>query len=176
MIEVFVIIVLLFVLFNNLEIFSPNTYTINSNSSSLIYSKDKSTPFTGRMQDTVDSRFIVQFNVVDGIKQGEFIMLTMDGNFAVTGFMKENKNDGNWKYFYQNGQVECAGNYSDDEPIGKWEWYYQSGVKKSEGIFLHGKPNGRWLRYNQEGVLDLIINYQQGEIINLVQLENLKEV
>ena len=176
MIEILIIITLLIVFLFNWKILSPGTYKITPTSSDLIYSRDKSMPFTGKMQDTLDNKLIAEFEVVDGFKQGEFILFTLDGNFAVKGFMNKNKNDGTWKYFYDDGKLECTGDFNNDEAVGKWTWFYNSGSVKSEGTFINGKPDGRWLKYNPEGVPVIIINYTKGEVISLIQLDPLVKV
>jgi len=176
MIEILIIITLLIVFLFNWNISLPDSYKINSTSSGLIYSLDKSVPFTGKMQDTLDNKLIAEFDVVDGLKQGEFILFTLDGNFAVKGFMNKNKNDGNWKYYYDNGLLECTGNFNNDEPVGNWTWFYKNGSVKSEGAFNNGKPDGRWLKYNTEGVPEIIINYTRGEVVSSIQLDPLVKV
>jgi antitoxin component YwqK of YwqJK toxin-antitoxin module len=176
LIEILIINTLLIVFLFNWKILSPDTYKISPTSSDLIYSRDKSMPFTGKMQDTLDNKLIAEFEVVDGFKQGEFILFTFDGNYAVKGFMNKNKNDGTWKYFYDDGKLECTGDFNNDEAVGKWTWFYNSGSVKSEGTFINGKPDGRWLKYNPEGVPIIIINYTKGEVISLIQLDQLVKV
>jgi antitoxin component YwqK of YwqJK toxin-antitoxin module len=176
LIEILIIITLLIVFLFNWKLLSPGAYKITPTSSDLIYSRDKSMPFTGKMQDTLDNKFIAEFEVVDGFKQGEFILFTLDGNFAVKGFMNKNKNEGTWKYFYDDGKLECMGDFNNDEAVGKWTWFYNSGSVKSEGTFIKGKPDGRWLKYNPEGVPVIIINYTKGEVISLIQLDQLVKV
>ena len=176
MIEILIIIALLVVFFTNWKIFSPDTYKINVSSNDLIYSSDNSVPFTGKMMDTLSNKLIVSFEVVNGIKQGEYILLTMDGNFAIKGFMNKNKNDGNWEYYYEGGQLECTGNFKDDEPVDKWSWFYKNGQLKCEGKFINGKPDGLWRSYNEDGYLSKIINYKFGEVINSTYLSNPRRV
>ena len=176
MIEILVICTLLVVLIHHSYFNSSNHEKIVMTSNDLIYSQDKSIPFTGRMQDTLNNKLIVKFNVVDGWKQGEYIMLTMDGNFAVKGFMNKNKNDGNWKYYYDNGELECTGDFDNDEPTGKWTWFYKNGLIKCEGTFIKGKPDGKWLKYNEDGFNCRIINYRFGEIISSIHIDNLTKV
>jgi len=176
MIEILIISVLLFVLIHNSYFSSAYHNKIVVTDSDLIYSQDKSIPFTGKMQDTLDNKLIIEFSVVDGFKQGEFIMLTLDGNFAVKGFMNKNKNDGNWKYYYENGELECTGDFDNNKPTGKWTWYYKNGLIKCEGTFINGKPAGRWLKYNEDGFTCRIINYRLGEVISFIQIDNLTKV
>jgi|GEM_PF-609072 len=170
-VEIAVIVVLLIFLMLNFHLSIGNQDNIKISHDSIIYSKDRSVPFTGKMQDTLDNKLIVRFSVVNGIKQGEFALLTLDGNFAVQGFMNANKNNGNWKYYYANGQIECAGEFDNDEPTGRWLWYYQNGVMKCEGIYINGKPEGRWTKFNDDGSPSLIINYIKGELVSYVQLD-----
>ncbi len=176
MIEILIISSLLVVLVNHFYFDSSIQNKIVINNNDLIYSQDKSIPFTGKMQDTLNNKLIVEFNVVDGFKQGEYILLTLDGNFAVKGYMNKNKNDGNWKYFYGNGQIECTGDFDNDKPIGKWTWFYNNGIKKCEGAFVNGNPDGRWLNYSEDGFTIRIINYHAGQIMSFVQLDNPSKV
>ena len=176
MIEVLIIIVLLVVFFFNWKILSPETYKIKTTSDELIYSPDKSKPFTGKMQDTLNNKLIVEFEVVDGFKQGEYILLTMDGNYAVQGYMNKNKNSGTWKYFYDNGKLECTGEFNNDVATGTWKWYYDTGTLKSSGTFINGKPDGRWFKYDQYGILMMIVNYRNGEVVNAIQIDLLAGV
>jgi antitoxin component YwqK of YwqJK toxin-antitoxin module len=137
----------------------------------MIYSQDTDVPYTGKLLDTLDNKFIIEFNVVNGFKQGEFHLIKMDGTYAVQGHMNKNKNDGIWKYYYENGELECSGNFDDDKPSGKWTWFHRNGLVRCEGIFVNGKPEGQWIKYNQDGNPSVIVKYQFGEVINYVSLD-----
>jgi len=170
--EIIIVCVLLIILFINSDFNVFKTERIILSSNDLIYTKDNSKPFTGRMQDTLDNKLIVKFNVVNGFKEGEFSLLTLDGSFAVQGYMNKNKNDGNWKYYYEGGQLECTGDFDNDDPTGKWKWFYPNGVLKCEGMFVKGKPQGIWRKYSIDGTARLIINYHFGEVINFIWIDN----
>jgi antitoxin component YwqK of YwqJK toxin-antitoxin module len=154
----------------NWKIISPETYRIKTTSGDLIYSPDNSQPFTGRMQDTLSNTLIAEYEVVNGIKQGEFTLLTLDGNFAIHGYMNKNKNDGTWKYFYDSGELECTGDFDNDVPVSKWTWFYKNGMVKTIGTFLNGEPDGRWIKFNDEGITTIIINYSNGEVVSQFQI------
>ncbi len=167
--EIFLIgILLLLLLFNSNQNNFAEGRIVFSND--IIYSKDKSVPYTGGMLDTLDNKLIVKFNVVNGLKQGEYYLLTMDGSYAVQGYMNKNKNDGTWKYFYENGKLECTGNFNNDQPTGKWVWFYKNGLTKCEGYFVNDKPDGKWIKYDEEGNVSTVVNYRVGEVISLVQI------
>ena len=149
----------------------------NFTQSSLIYSTDdQSKPFTGRMQDTLSNKVIIEFDVVDGFKDGEYMILTLDGNYAVEGFMKKNKNHGEWKYYYDNGELECTGSFLNDLPSGKWKWFYISGELKCEGNFINGKEEGMWMQYDKDGSLNHFVNYRAGEVITYINTNLFKKV
>jgi len=169
--EIFIIITLISIFIIDSCIDNSYIDEIVISESSLIYSEDHSVPFTGKMQDTLYDKIILEFNVVDGLKQGEFVMLTKDGNIAVKGSMNKNKNHGSWKYFYDSGLLECTGNFDNDRPTGKWTWFYENGSKKCEGIFVNGKEEGRWLKYDNVGSPSLLINYSMGEIISTTKIK-----
>ena len=171
MIEILIIIALLIVFMKNWKIISPNTYRINTISSEMIYSPDKSKPFTGKLQDTLDNKLIAEYEVVNGVKQGEFTLFTMDGNFAIKGFMNKNMNNGTWKYFYDSGELECTGDFDNDTPVSRWTWFYKNGTIRSTGNYINGEPDGRWIKYNEEGVAILVINYCRGEVVSQIQIE-----
>lgn len=176
-VEVFTIVILVGFLAFDSSFESSHSETFNFTQSSLIYSNDnKSTPFTGRMQDTLGNKIIIEFDVVEGFKDGEFMMLTMDGNYAVKGYMKKNKNHGEWNYYYDNGELECAGSFNNDLPSGKWKWFYISGELKCEGNFIDGKAEGMWKQYDKNGSLNSFINYRAGEVITHIKTNPFNKV
>lgn len=134
----------------------------------LIYKQGKDSPYTGHIIDTLDNK-IIEYDVVNGLKHGEFSISNLEGNFSCFGFVDQNKNVGNWKYFYDDGRLESTGDFIDDKPHGKWTWYFKSGKVKSEGNYLSGKPDGRWFKYDDQGHLNLMIYYSRGEIVSEVK-------
>lgn len=137
----------------------------------IIYLEKESIPFTGRMLDTLDNEMIIEFDVVNGLKNGEFFLYSISGKLTAYGFMENNKNVGTWEYYYENGQIESVGEFKDDIPIGKWIWYYQNGQKKSEGIYLNGLPEGKWIKYDTYGNPGSIIIFYAGEILSIVEIQ-----
>jgi len=137
----------------------------------LIYRQGEDFPYTGHILDTLENK-IIKYDVVNGLKHGEFSITTIEGEISVWGFVEQNKNIGTWKYFYDDGALESTGSFSEDKPQGKWIWYYKNGKVKSEGNYLAGKPEGRWIKFDEQGHTNLIIYYFQGEIVNEVKLDN----
>ena len=131
----------------------------------LIYKVGQSLPFTGRVIDTLENN-VLEYDVINGLKSGEFRVSSVEGITSVYGFIKDNLNDGKWKYFYANGQVESTGSFQDDSPEGKWSWYYSNGNIKETGTYFEGKKTGRWFNYNEEGILTKMTYYNSDELVN----------
>jgi antitoxin component YwqK of YwqJK toxin-antitoxin module len=152
---------------------SKNNVVLNDG---LIYTVEESSPFTGRILDTLDNQMKVEFDVVNGLKNGEFFLFSVSGKLKAYGFLEDNKNTGTWEYYYENGQLECMGEFENDRPIGKWIWYYENGAMKCEGIYLKGLPEGKWTKYDNVGYPGLVINFYAGEILSIVEIEKPKMI
>jgi len=136
----------------------------------LIYKVGQDNPFTGRIIDTLENK-ILEYEVVDGLKNGEFRVSSVEGIVSIMGNVEDNMNIGEWIYFYPNGQLESKGKFNNDLPEGRWNWYYPNGNVKESGTFLEGIKTGRWYQYNIEGSLVAIIFYDFGEIIDELHME-----
>jgi antitoxin component YwqK of YwqJK toxin-antitoxin module len=165
-----VVAILSIIIFNSKEFHQDQYKTSLFLKNGVIYVEGESFPFTGRMLDTLDNKMMVEFDVVNGLKNGEFFLYSVSGKLKAYGYMENNKNIGPWEYFYDNGQLECTGEFKNDKPIGKWFWYYENGVRKCEGIYLNGVPEGNWMKYDNDGYPGLLINYYSGEIISIVEI------
>lgn len=141
----------------------------------LIYNKGQEKPFTGKILDTLNQT-IISYDVIDGIKNGEFCLYTLSGVPYIKGFMKNNKNEGKWVYLYQNGNVESEGDFKNDVPHGKWKWYFPNGAIKSQGYYVNGKQVGTWKKYNKDGDLIKLTYYYLGKKIREVEIKKLKSV
>jgi antitoxin component YwqK of YwqJK toxin-antitoxin module len=156
-----------------------NQYYTNQNieirEDGLIYKIGQDDPYTGRIIDTVQNK-VVEYDVVNGMKNGEFSLSSIEGIVSVYGSIEDNRNIGEWKYYYPNEQLESLGNFKNDNPHGKWVWYFSDGSVKEKGTFLNGYKTGTWYRYNLEGTLLSITTYDEGEKINEVKFEPKKSV
>ncbi len=141
----------------------------------LIYKVGQDDPFTGRILDTLENK-VLEYDVVNGMKNGEFSLSSIEGIVSVHGSIEDNRNIGEWKYYYPNEQLESIGNFKNDYPHGKWVWYYSNGGIKEIGTFLNGNKTGSWYRYNWEGSLLSITTYDEGEKINEVKFIPKKSV
>lgn len=131
---------------------------------SLIYGKDGKL-FTGRMKGEVNNKHI-EYDVVNGKKDGEFRLYHENDTLEIEGQMKDNKNIGLWKYYYQNGQLESEGNFKNDLVDGKWVWYYPSGKLKETGEFKNGVRDGITTTYDENGKVIYEKKFEKGKEVS----------
>ncbi|MGB5288292.1 MAG: hypothetical protein WBN42_07345 [Ignavibacteriaceae bacterium] len=124
----------------------------------LLYKRDSNVPFTGREKALVQDK-IIEYDVKDGYKHGEFKIFNLDGILEINGQLDSNRNIGKWQYYYSNGNLESEGNFDYDLPDGKWFWYYPDGKKKEEGFYNKGKRIGIWYQYDSGGKTILEKNF-----------------
>ena len=115
-----------------------------------LYKIGSNTPFTGRERALVDNE-IVEYDVKDGLKHGEFRIFSKEGVPKMQGQIDSNRNVGKWQYFFPDGQLESEGFFVDDKPEGKWVWYYPEGKIREEGNYQKGLRVGDWFQYSSSG-------------------------
>lgn len=124
----------------------PETYMKDG----LFYNKDGVHLFTGQIKDTLNGK-AVEYEVVNGKKNGLFKIYYSNGQLQMVGEVKDNSNNGKWTYYYQDGQVESEGKFVNDLPEGRWIWYYENGNIKEEGNYVKGNRAGEWILYDVDG-------------------------
>lgn len=131
----------------------------------LLYKEGSNIPFTGRERALVDNK-IVEYDVKDGFKHGEFRIFFPDGKIQIEGQLDSNRNVGKWQYFYPDGQIESEGYFINDLPEGKWVWNYSDGKKREEGSYRDGERIGIWVQYDNYGEVIFEKNYDLNDTLN----------
>ncbi len=131
---------------------TPQKNQMNIKIDTIIYKPGTKEPFNGTWKGEMDSMKI-EFDVVNGKKEGNFRSYYPNGKLLMSGGIKNNRNEGEWKYFYDNGQVESFGLFKDDKADGKWTWYYPDGTLRQTGYFVAGQRDSLWKTYDSTGVL-----------------------
>lgn len=129
-----------------------------------------SEPFTGHYEGTVMGKKI-EYDVVNGRKNGIFVIYNENGNVETIGYMKDEMNYGEWKYYYPNGVLESIGIFKDDKADSTWNWYYMTGTVKQTGVFSDGKKNGEWKYYDDFGNHYLTMKYKNDEVKDSIAYE-----
>ena len=137
----------------------------------LLYSDSLSTtPFRGRNKSRMlDMK--IEYDVVNGKKNGDFIIYFSNGNIQIAGTMKENKNIGEWKYYFPDGSLQTSGYYENDIPTGKWIWFNPQGNIIEEGNYIGGNREGEWKTYDSIGSLDIVRLYKKNKLIDSTKID-----
>jgi antitoxin component YwqK of YwqJK toxin-antitoxin module len=133
--------------------------------SGVSYQEGSPAGFTGRVIDTVNNK-IIEYEVQNGMRNGEFIISHRNGQIEVQGHIKNNRNEGEWRYFYSTGELETIGSFKNDKPHSNWSWYYKNGKLKETGSFNNGERNGVWIIYNEDGTMKRKITFSKGKEVN----------
>lgn len=131
---------------------SPKSKKQIINIDSIIYKPGTKEPFNGTWKGGIDS-LKLEFDVVNGKKEGNFRAYYPNGKLLMSGLMKNNHNVGEWKYYYDNGAIESSGYFEDDKPEGRWLWYYSDSTLKQSGYFHLGIRDSIWKSYDTSGVM-----------------------
>jgi antitoxin component YwqK of YwqJK toxin-antitoxin module len=160
---------LIFVLLSLLFISCGKEETLQSSlivKDNLLYKRGSNIPFTGRERALVENK-IIEYNVKDGYKHGEFRIFSENEILMMKGQLDSNRNFGKWQYFFPDGQLESEGYFVDDLPEGKWVWYYPEGVIKEEGNYQKGLRIGAWYQYSGNGIIIRENNFSLEDSVSL---------
>ena len=116
----------------------------------LIYRKGSDVPFNERKKAKVEDK-IIEYDIVNGVRQGMFVIFYENGNTQMKGQLDNNMNVGKWQYFYESGEIESEGYFVNNQPEGKWIWYFTSGKLKEEGNIKQGRRIGKWKNFDENG-------------------------
>ncbi len=120
-------------------------------------------PFTGRHKSRVMDK-IIEYEVKDGIKNGDFILYYPNGKIEMQGKLVNDKNEGEWKYYLPDGTLQTTGSYVNDLPESTWTWFYQDGKIFEQGNFKNGIRVGEWKTFDQYGKLRVLRKFENGEV------------
>ena len=139
----------------------------------LIYLDGSTVPYTGMEKAKVVDKMI-EYNVVNGKKEGTFKIFYHDGNPQIVGQMFNNKNEGLWRYYYDSPQLESQGNFKNDLPDSTWTWYFIDGKLKECGNFSSGMRIGKWISYNETGTITSEKYFEDGKVVQTNKEKNKK--
>ncbi len=130
----------------------------------LICSIGDGKPYTGKVCAVINLQ-TVEYDVVKGIKDGNFNIFSDNGKKLVSGEIKNNMNEGLWQYFYPDGQLESQGYFKEDKINDKWFWYYPDGRLKTVGKYIGGKKDGKWTSFDDTGKIILEEVFRNNKIV-----------
>jgi antitoxin component YwqK of YwqJK toxin-antitoxin module len=130
----------------------------------LFYIVGQNKLFSGKVIDTLANK-IIEYDIVDGKKNGDFKISSLKGSVEISGIVKNNLNEGQWSYYYPSGQVESEGNFEKNLTEGKWTWYFESGKIREIGNYKAGKKHGNWVIFDEKGEIKRKLVFKDGQII-----------
>jgi antitoxin component YwqK of YwqJK toxin-antitoxin module len=140
----------------------------------LLYKSGSDIPFTGREKALVENK-IVEYDVKDGLRHGEFRISSDDGILVMEGQLDSNRNVGKWKYYFPDGQLESEGYFAQDVPEGKWLWYYPGKLIKEEGNYQKGLRVGTWFQYSSNGNIIYEKNFSLEDSVSVFEDSSLSK-
>lgn len=120
-------------------------------------------PYTGRHKSKVLDK-VIEYEVKDGIKNGDFILYFPNGKIEMKGKLVNDKNEGEWRYYLPDGTLQTVGFFKGDVPDSIWTWYYQSGKVFEVGVFDSGARIGEWKTFDENGKLRVSRIFENGAI------------
>ena len=149
---------------------NPKTIKPLVQKNGLLFEDSTSTkPFTGRHKSKMlDLK--IEYDVVNGIKEGDFIVYHPNSKIQMIGKMKNNKNVGFWKYYFLNGTMQTSGFYNNDVPDSLWTWYYENGKIAEAGKYKNGLREGDWKNYDTSGIIKIVRLYKDDKIIDSTKI------
>ena len=159
------LILLSFIFFNCAEKYDSGKDLYMKNG--LIYKKGENKPFTGKVKGKANNKTI-QYEVKNGLKDGEFILYFPNGTVQIKGNMIKNKNEGEWSYYYSDKTLESRGDFKDDLANGTWVWYFHNGNLKEEGKYTDGEREGEWRSFNDDGSLYIKRYFKDNVLVDSV--------
>ena len=104
----------------------------------------------------------------EGIKDGPWKELYLEGNLRSEGSYDKGKKIGAWKFYYPDGKIEQEGNYNKQGNLdGTWRWYYDTGNLWREQSYINGLEEGLYTEYDENNKLittgEFIEGMEEGE-------------
>lgn len=82
-----------------------------------------------------------------------------NGELAIEGLLKSDKQHGLWKAWAENGAIQSSGNYIGGVEEGWRTAYFPNGNIRFEGNVVNEEPEGVWKFYNNDGTLNKTEEY-----------------
>lgn len=139
----------------NVKIFIFDKKAIDLNSFSLFDGKAIMKFDDGNISTTIDIR--------GGIRNGFETSYYPSGIMKSQKYMKNNVNDGEFKYWYENGVLRATGYSKDGKADGVTTEFYPSGAIKLKRYMKNGLGNGEIKVWYENGILNLSGQLKNGK-------------
>lgn len=122
-------------------------------------------PFTGKfIEYFIDGSIKGRGKIVGGLLEGERVMFSEKGDTLFVRNYHEGKAFGFTKEFYENGRPKQEGELKNNKENGLWRFYRKDGTLESEFSYVNGKQEGECREYDAGGKLIKKYYLEAGEI------------
>ncbi len=106
-----------------------------------------------------------------GLRNGKSQNFYPNGKVAEEISWTNDEKNGPCLQYFEDGQLKSTVGYKNDKSEGKYTVYYPDGKKETEGSYRNDLPDGKWVHYNHDGTEASVVEYVDGKIANLNQVE-----
>ncbi len=106
--------------------------------------------------------YIYICNYVNGIREDECAIYSMDGQLSEIGNYVNGKLEGEYKKYYENGQLEYVCNLINNCKEGECKGYYDNGQLKWISNYVNDNHDGLDIHYHDNGQISSIFSYVKG--------------
>jgi len=110
---------------------------------------------------------ILTGSIVDGLKEGEWLVFSEEGDTLQRLPYVGGKENGPSKSFHPDGIVAREGALKDGEREGEWRWYHPNGKLECTITYVKGKKEGEQPFFDDEGNLSKTEVYWNGKLIEV---------
>ena len=73
-------------------------------------------------------------------------------------------------FYHDNGEFAQTGYFKDNKRHGNWTSYHPSGKKTAMGTYQSGMKTGQWFFWNENDLIEVI--YEENKIVNVLEWNN----
>jgi len=103
-----------------------------------------------------------QGNLVNGLKEGEWLFFYPDGKIMAKEMYKEDELSGKSNSYFPDGKLSSTENWVEDLQEDSAFYYHNNGTLNRKGIYEKGVYQGLWLTFFENGKLSQTVYYVDG--------------
>lgn len=111
----------------------------------------------GDFQRKCNGKVVIQGQFNNGIKNGQWITWSKNGNVIRKFTYNNGVIDGKIELYYSSGAKKVVGEFINGRQDGNWTYYNKTGKIIKIGSFMNGVPIGVWKIYNFDGKKELVV-------------------
>lgn len=111
-----------------------------------------------------NEKFICEGRFSNGLKNGEWIIKSFQGNLKAILKYQYDRPIGEWKYFYPNGNIFEIDRFKEGELQGSINVFNNKGTPKMEMNFDIGLLNKEFTTYYTNGNISTVANFNYGKL------------